>query len=143
MIPLKAIIAISVLISGLVFSPSYSFAQSNQDDGPLSGLFEIFSQFFSFEDQSESVIEFGEAIVVQSSSSTPTAVAGDDQTVMEFAKVTLDGSSSTDVDGHIVSYKWTQTTGPIVFTDSMTTVVSPMFIAPGVNEQKILTFDNS
>jgi len=32
MIPLKAVFIIFVLISGLIFSPSYSFAQSNNDD---------------------------------------------------------------------------------------------------------------
>jgi len=60
--------------------------------------------------------------------------------LIEFDKVTLDGSSSTDTDGTIVSYKWTQTTGPMVWSTSMTTVVSPMFIAPEVDGQEMLTF---
>jgi len=141
MIPLKAVFVISVLISGLIFSPSYSFAQSNQDDNPLSSLFEMFMQLFSFDDDSEPVIEFGTAVIIQSSNSTPIADAGNDQTVMEFEKVTLDGSSSTDPDGDPISYKWTQTTGPEVFTDSMTTVESPMFMAPGVDGDKTLTFE--
>jgi hypothetical protein len=127
----------------LIFSPSYSFAQSNQDDSPLAGLFEFFSQLFSGGDeQPEQVIEFENAVVIETSNSTPTAIAGDDQTVMEFAKVTLDGSSSTDTDGDPLSYKWTQTTGPEVFTNSMTTVESPMFMAPEfIEEDKILTFE--
>jgi len=150
-IPSKAIFVISVLISGLIFSPSYSFAQSNQDDNPLSSLFEFFRQLFSFEDEkSEPVIEFRDATIVQTSgiSSTtdttdnnilPTANAGPDQTVLEFASVTLDGSSSTDVDGTIVSFKWTQVSGTSVFLSSMTDP-SPMFDAPNVDKQDILTF---
>jgi len=150
-IPSKAIFVISVLISGLIFSPSYSFAQSNQDENPLSGLFEFFRQLFSFEDQSEPVIEFGDAIIVQTSgtSSTtdtteinipPIADAGSDQgNVMEFATVTLDGSSSTDLDGNIVSYKWTQLSGAEVTLSSMT-AVKPTFTAPDVDSQNILTF---
>jgi len=151
-IPSKAIFVISVLISGLIFSPSYSFAQSNQDENPLSSLFEIFSQLFSFDDEPpEPVIEFGDAIIVQTSgtSSTtdttennlpPMANAGPDQDdVMEFAIVTLDGSSSTDLDGNIVSYKWTQLSGAEVTLSSMS-AVKPTFQAPDVTLQEILTF---
>jgi len=88
MIHIKALFVIFVLISGLIFSPSYSFAQSNQNDNPLASLFEMFMKLFSFGgDDSEPVIEFESAIVVQSSSSTPTADAGDDQTVMEFDRI--------------------------------------------------------
>jgi len=141
-IPPKAIFVICVLISGLIFSPSYSFAQSNQDDNPLSSLFEFFRQLFSFDDEpSEPVIEFGDATIVQTSgtSSTtdttennlpPMANAGPDQDdVMEFATVTLDGSSSTDLDGEIVSYKWTQLSGAEVTLSSMSDV-KPIFTAP-------------
>jgi len=139
MINLRAIFVISALISVLIFTPSYSFAQSNQNDSPLAGLFEFFSQLFGPSTQSEPVIEFENAVVIQSSNSTPTADAGDDQTVMEFAKVTLDGSSSTDPDGDPITYKWTQTDGPEVFTGSMTTVESPMFMAPAGDQT--LTFE--
>jgi len=129
MIPLKAIFVISVLISGLIFSPSYSFAQSNQDDNPLSWLFEAFMKLFSFDDEpSEPVIEFEDAVGVQSSSSTPVANAGGNQTVMQFEKVTLDGSSSTDPDGDTISFHWNQTEGPpVALSDD--TAVNPMFNA--------------
>jgi len=129
MIPLKAIFVISVLISGLIFSPSYSFAQSNQDDNPLSSLFEAFMKLFSFDDEpSEPVIEFEDAVVVQSSSSTPVANAGGNQTVMQFEKVTLDGSSSTDPDGDTILFHWNQTEGPpVALSDD--TAVNPMFNA--------------
>ncbi|ADV46073.1 immunoglobulin-like domain-containing protein [Nitratifractor salsuginis] len=38
----------------------------------------------------------------------PTADAGEDQTVTEGEPVTLDASKSTDSDGRIVSYRWTE-----------------------------------
>jgi len=151
MIPLKAIFVISVLISGLIFSPSYSFAQSNQDDNPLSSFLEFFRQFFSFDDNSEPVTEFRDAVIVQTSgtSSTtdttpnniaPIANAGLNQTVLEFATVTLDGSSSTDVDGTIVSYLWTQLSGKQVDILSPTNV-NATFIAPEVSSSgEILEF---
>jgi len=73
-IPLKTIFVISVLISGLIFTPSYSFAQSNQDDNPLSSLFEFLRELFSFEDEkSEPVIEFSDAIIVQTSGKSSTS----------------------------------------------------------------------
>jgi len=150
MIPLKAIFVISVLISGLIFSPSYSFAQSNQDDNPLSTFLEFFSQLFSFDDDSEPVTEFRDAVIVQTSgtSSTdttpnniaPIANAGLNQTVLEFATVTLDGTSSTDVDGNIVSYLWTQLSGKQVVILSPTNV-NATFIAPEVSSSgEILEF---
>ena len=144
MIPPKAIFLISVLISGLIFSPSYSFAQSNQDDNPLSSLFEAFMKLFSFDDEpSEPVIEFEDA-VVQSSSSTPIANAGGNQTVMQFDKVTLNGTSSTDPDGDPLSFNWTQTDGPPVVLSNYT-AESPMFNATldGVLEFLLTVVDTS
>jgi hypothetical protein len=44
----------------------------------------------------------------------PTANAGSDQTVNTGTLVTLNGSGSSDVDGTIASYAWTQTSGTAV-----------------------------
>jgi hypothetical protein len=44
----------------------------------------------------------------------PTANAGVDQTVVEDTLVTLNGSGSTDSDGTIVTYTWTQVSGTAV-----------------------------
>jgi hypothetical protein len=55
----------------------------------------------------------------------PTANAGPDQTVNEGATVTLDGSNSTDPDGSITSYLWTQTAGTSV-TLSDATAAKPV-----------------
>jgi hypothetical protein len=149
MIPLKAIFVISILISGLIFSPSYSFAQSTTDDSPLSSFFEILRQIFSFnEDQSEPIIEFGDAVIIQTSgtSSTtdttennilPIANAGPNQDVLEFETVTLDGSSSTDVDGTIQSYFWTQVSDPLVELSS-TSEINPKFVAPKVESDDLV-----
>ena len=66
----------------------------------------------------------------------PTANAGPDQEVDESLEglpslVTLDGSASTDPDGTIASYTWTQTEGPPVVLDDATTA-QPKFTAPVV-----------
>ncbi len=62
---------------------------------------------------------------------SPTADAGPDQTVAAGKTVTLNGSNSSDPDGTIVSYRWTQTAGPIV-TLSSTTAARPTFTSPNV-----------
>jgi hypothetical protein len=69
----------------------------------------------------------------------PTANAGIDQTVNTDDTVTLDGSGSTDPDGNITSYSWTQTDGPVV-TLSDASVASPTFTAPSVSSDTELKF---
>jgi hypothetical protein len=61
----------------------------------------------------------------------PTANAGPDQSVNEGTQVTLDGTGSTDTDGTIASYSWTQTSGPSV-TLSSSSGAQPTFTAPSV-----------
>jgi hypothetical protein len=78
----------------------------------------------------------------------PTANAGPDQTVNEGATVTLDGSNSTDPDGSITSYLWTQTAGTSVTLSDATaakpsdaTAAKPTFTAPDVGpDGETLTF---
>ncbi len=71
----------------------------------------------------------------------PTADAGPPQTVDEFTLfVTLDGTGSSDTDGTIVSYAWTQTIGTSVTLD-LTVPEQPTFTAPSVGTgSEILTF---
>jgi hypothetical protein len=71
----------------------------------------------------------------------PTADAGADQTVEEGVTVTLNGSNSTDPDGTIASYLWTQTAGTSV-TLSDSTFTQPSFTAPYVGlTGEALTFE--
>ncbi len=61
----------------------------------------------------------------------PNAMAGDDQVVAAGDMVTLDGTDSTDSDGVIASYQWTQMEGtPIELSDPMTS--QPTFTAPAL-----------
>ena len=71
----------------------------------------------------------------------PVADAGEDQSVKEGGTVVLDGSGSTDADGTIASYTWTQsdTTG-VVVTLSNSAAIKPTFTAPDVENTIILTF---
>src|SRR5688500_15235593 len=49
--------------------------------------------------------------VIEPPNQEPTANAGSDQTVNEGDAVSLDGSGSSDPDGAVESYSWTQTAG--------------------------------
>jgi hypothetical protein len=62
----------------------------------------------------------------------PTSDAGPDQTVSEGRTVTLDASNSSDPDGAVGSYLWTQTTGPQV-TLSNAASTRPTFVTPVVD----------
>ena len=68
----------------------------------------------------------------------PTANAGPDQTVIEGDLITLDGSASSDTDGTITGYNWTQTGGTMTVVLNDATAVKPTFTAPAAPD--ILTF---
>ena len=70
----------------------------------------------------------------------PTANAGPDQTVTEGDLVSLDGQLSSDIDGSIAAYSWTQLSGSAVSLANMNTV-APSFTAPLVTSSEILTFE--
>jgi len=72
---------------------------------------------------------------------SPVADAGIDQTVDEGSAVTLDGSNSSDPDGVIVAFQWTQAAGtPVVLSDA--TAARPTFTAPDVGPgSAALTFN--
>ena len=67
----------------------------------------------------------------------PVANAGTDQIAIQRSAVTLDGSASTDVDGSIVAYRWTQSSGASVILNNANTV-NPSFIAPALKAAKQL-----
>jgi hypothetical protein len=71
---------------------------------------------------------------------SPTADAGPDQVVGEGDTVTLDGSNSSDPDGTIVAYSWSQTQG-ISVTLVGPSSAQPSFTAPDVGPNgESLTF---
>jgi hypothetical protein len=69
----------------------------------------------------------------------PIANAGSDVAVSPGAAVTLNGIASSDSDGTIVGYLWTQTAGPTV-TASGANTATPGFTAPMVTADTVLTF---
>jgi hypothetical protein len=72
----------------------------------------------------------------------PVADAGPNQTVLEGESVRLDGSGSSDSDGNIVSYLWTQTGGTPTVTLDDNTLPQPAFFAPIVgSSSEVLNFD--
>jgi hypothetical protein len=71
----------------------------------------------------------------------PVADAGSDQTVDEGTLVTLDGAQSSDGDEDVLSYYWTQLSGPSVALDT-SDPVHPTFVAPLVGpEGAVLEFE--
>ncbi|WP_073563966.1 M36 family metallopeptidase [Archangium sp. Cb G35] len=74
------------------------------------------------------------------SSCTPLADAGDDQTVFSSNEVLLDGSRSSDSNGDTLTYSWVQTSGPEVTLQAADSVHS-RFTAPAVADSTRLTFN--
>jgi len=71
----------------------------------------------------------------------PTANAGTDMGPINSGDVvTLNGGASTDPDGDVLTYAWTQVSGPTV-TLSDTTAQSPTFTAPDVENLSTLVFE--
>jgi hypothetical protein len=70
----------------------------------------------------------------------PTANAGSNQTVASGVTVTLNGSASSDPDGSIASYAWTQTAGTPAVTLASATTAQPTFVAPTVAMATTFTF---
>jgi len=69
----------------------------------------------------------------------PTANAGANQAVNSGVTVTLNGTASSDSDGTVAAYLWTQTLGPIV-TLTQPASASPTFVAPTVVSPTTLSF---
>jgi uncharacterized repeat protein (TIGR01451 family) len=76
-------------------------------------------------------------VVITVTNEAPSADAGADQTVTQGDQVQLDGSVSSDPDGHSLTYHWTQTGGSPQMTLSENGVVSPTFTA---TETGVFTF---
>ena len=70
---------------------------------------------------------------------SPTADAGEDQTVNEATQVTLNASLSNDPDGDTINFEWLQSSGTSVSLNDNTSA-TPSFTAPSVNSTTTLTF---
>ena len=73
--------------------------------------------------------------------SAPGATAGIDQTVAEGTTVTLDGSASTDRDGSIVSYTWSQVSGTPVNISGANSVLGRRLRLPRLTADTTLVFE--
>jgi hypothetical protein len=69
----------------------------------------------------------------------PTANAGPDETVVPGQTVAMAGQQSSDPDGSVAGFAWTQTAGPAV-TLSSSTMMAVSFTAPTVSAVTVLTF---
>ena len=67
----------------------------------------------------------------------PVADAGDDQEVVSGMTVFLDATGSS---GDIMSYEWTQTSGPTIDLGEQASTAQPSFIAPTVSSETELIF---
>lgn len=74
----------------------------------------------------------------------PLAKAGSDQTVVSGSAVdvVLDGSTSSDPDGDVLTYNWTQVSGPAVSLSGANSA-SASFAVPTVTSNQALTFQLS
>lgn len=72
----------------------------------------------------------------------PVAQAGSDQTVNENTAVSLSGAASSDADGTLVAFAWTQTGGPTVSLGGASTPTAT-FAAPDVAATTVLEFQLS
>lgn len=70
---------------------------------------------------------------------TPTARAGGDQSVNSGAAVTLDGSTSSDLDNDPLTYSWVQVSGASVNLQNASSA-SASFTAPSVTADEVLVF---
>lgn len=74
----------------------------------------------------------------------PVVHAGIDQSIqLPTNQVTLDGSTSTDADGNIVSYQWSKVSGPSTYSITSTSAVTTVLnLSAGVYVFRLTCFDN-
>jgi ribosomal protein L14 len=78
-------------------------------------------------------------VTVRNVNQKPIAKAGASQKVKQGTLVQLDGTGSSDPDGTIIAYQWTQTAGPAATLTAANTA-TPTFTAPPVTANTALKF---
>ena len=133
------------LVSGIDLIKLKEFEENDAVESPTfitpptsaRGATLVFSLVVTDDDGTESTPD-EVTIRVTSHNVQPIANAGDDQSVDENTLVTLDGTGSSDPDGHTLSYSWTLTdfpaldSSPVIPPLSDSTIASPTFTAPEV-----------
>ncbi len=95
------------------YYPSTKYSSSHPY-GPDSGQPQLFDWFLSHSRDGSAPPP---APAPAPSNKAPLAKAGSDRTItLPTDKITVDGSSSTDSDGSIASYKWTKVSGPTAYS---------------------------
>jgi Concanavalin A-like lectin/glucanases superfamily/K319L-like, PKD domain len=113
---------------------------NNHFDGSLDEI-AIFDTALTAEEVDEHFQAGDNGDAIDTLETAPDADAGPDQDVSEGDTVDLDGSGSSDADGTIASYAWTQTDGTSVTLDDDTSA-TPSFTAPNVAAAgETLTFE--
>ena len=86
-------------------------------------------------------------VIITTEASPPVAKAGPDQTVVVGTTVHLDGSTSSDADGDLLSYRWSLTALPVGSgaTLSDPTAPQPTFVAdaPGTYVGRLIVNDGT
>ena len=84
-------------------------------------------------------------VMVSRGNSRPVAHAGGDQTLFQGSSVQLNGSDSTDIDGDVLSFRWSLTTRPAGSVASLSdpSLVNPTFIVdiPGTYVAQLVVND--
>jgi|GEM_PF-2684282 len=99
-------------------------------DGSPESLAVDFEQHCDFRDAVlRGALRFNSAIPLRPPE--PNAAAGRDLVAAERSTVHLNGLNSSDADGQIVAYAWSQISGPVVALDDPTSP-TPSFVAPEI-----------
>ena len=116
-------------VCAVIYPPSTSFL----DEELALGMYEYYVTAKYTEGESGP----SDTISVEIINMPPVAEAGPNQTVDEGEFVTLDGSASYDPEEQPLSYCWNS---PSTISLSDSTVVSPTFTAPEIDETTVFTF---
>jgi RHS repeat-associated protein len=116
-----------------VTRPSGSAAALDDANAPMpSFVIDVFGEYIVQLTVNDGTVDSAaDTVVVSTGNSPPVARAGVDQEVTAGAQVELDGSASSDVDGHPLTYAWSLVSTPAGSTTALSDAgaVRPTFVA--------------